>query len=108
MRRDAESVRPELKFLYPNLKKHSQPGRTKTMSREHDTHYIGHERRCVRATSKSTYLSVLIFALSMHLAAQALATTLWVDHLAASPPPGSGCGLFAGYNTISAAVAAAS
>src|SRR6185369_5152777 len=34
------------------------------------------------------------------------ATVRWVDALAASFPPGTGCGTSAGYNTISAAIAA--
>src|SRR5437588_9210073 len=47
----------------------------------------------------------MLFAMGM---SAAQAATLWVDHAALSMPPGGGCGTAAAYNTIQAAVSAAS
>ena len=60
--------------------------------------------KLTRAASKSSFLSVMMLTISMLLPGQARAATRWVDALAASLPPGSGCGINAGYTTIQAAV----
>src|SRR2546425_3664560 len=75
-----------LDFLYP---------KQANTRREYYRHYMNRRsltHRLIRARSKSSFLSVLVVAVGMHLVWQASATTLWVDNLAASPPPGIGCG----------------
>jgi hypothetical protein len=66
------------------------------------------KRRLIRAASRISFPSVVVFALSVLLTGPAwAATTHWVDPAAASAPPGTGCGISAGYTTIQAAVNAA-
>src|SRR5881628_2994516 len=64
--------------------------------------------RLIRAASKGRFASLVMLSFSVLLAGQALAATHYVDPLAASSPPGTGCGTSAGYKTIGAAITAAS
>jgi len=62
-----------------------------------------------RTRSKSSFLPVVMLALAVFMQERAWgATVRWVDFLATSPPPGTGCGVLAGYKTIQDAINAAS
>jgi pectin methylesterase-like acyl-CoA thioesterase len=54
-----------------------------------------------------TFVIALLGAFGLSQSTAEAATTHWVDILAASAAPGTGCGASAGYSTIGAAVAAA-
>src|SRR5438045_7315176 len=79
------------------------------MSSRSDSHsiYVSTiKSKLIRSALKSTLL-VVVFTFSLVAPTQAWAITRWVDALAASLPPGTGCGPLAAYKTIQDAVNAA-
>src|SRR3989442_1791491 len=75
------------------------------------THYTNHKivnRSPGHATARISSMAVITLAVCLFLSQDASAVVRWVDNLAASLPPGTGCGPLAAYKTIQDAVNAAS